>query len=207
MVTQIELRCAAIALDRGEMPAFVAGTERALKLARENDDAETPAITGLLLARVDMANGDFARAEARLREVIRYFAEGEVVPSEAEAQGLAAICYAALKRSDERDRAAARARELRSAITIRGSAAVVDTLLARLAGIDGQASQAAARLTEIAGDAKRREWTSIALEARLSALQIPGQAHDAAAAAQLRAEAGTRGFRWVIARLASTPGA
>ena len=209
MATQMELRCAAIALDRGEMPAFTSGTERALKLARENGDPETPANAGLLLARVDMAKGDFAVAAGRLEEVVRYFAEGEVVPSEAEAQGLVAICYAALSRNEERDRAATRARELRSAVTIRGSAAVVDILLARLAGMSGQQQQAAARLAELASDAERRDWTAIALEARLAAVQLPGQTHDPAASARrerLRADAESHDFRWITERLASTSG-
>jgi tetratricopeptide (TPR) repeat protein len=209
MVTQMELRCAAIALDRGEMSAFVAGSDRALELARENDDPETAANTGLLVARVDMANGDYAKAEKRLQEVIRYFAQGEVVPSEAEAQGLAALCYAALDRGDERNRAAARARELRSAITIRGSATIVDILLARLAALDGQPAQAVSRLAEVAADAERREWTAIALEARLAAVQVPGRTHDATASAareSLRADAEKRGFRWVVTRLAAASG-
>ncbi|HEY2395978.1 MAG TPA: protein kinase [Rudaea sp.] len=203
----VDLRCAVIALDRGDKATFVAGANRAVDLARDHDDKDTAAYAGLALARLDMANRDFPAAEKRLSSAIRYFADGEVVPDEAEAQALAALCYAALGRKVERDRAAGRAKELRSAITIRGSAAVVDTLLARLLADDGQPRQAALRLVELADDAAKRQWIARELEARLAAIPLLEQIGDASAAAQrkrVETTARQHGFGWVLDRLNST---
>ena len=203
---QVEFRCAAIALDRGEMQAFAAGAKRAVDLARDHGDTEIPAYASLLLARQDMASMDFPAAEKRLLPAIKFFADGEVVAAEAEAQGLAALCYAALGRTEERDRAATRARELRSSITIRGSAAIVDRGLAELLGVSGNREQAVSRLLELADDAEKRQWVALALEARLAAVHFLEQAGDSSTAEQrkrLEAAARQHGFLWVLARLTS----
>jgi eukaryotic-like serine/threonine-protein kinase len=202
----LELGCASIALDRGEVAAFLAGANRAIELARKHDDTLTVAYADMALAGVEMADRDFAAAEKRLPAVIKYFGDGESVAYEAEAQSMAAVCYAALGRTQERDRAASRAKELRSAITIRGSAAVVDRRLAQLLGYEGQPRDAAARLEELADDAAKRQWIALELEARLAAIPLLEQIGDASLAAkrkQLEASARQHGFGWVLRRLNS----
>jgi hypothetical protein len=151
---------------------------------------------------------DYPAALKRLQEAIAYFAEGEVVATEAEAQALAALCHAALGQDEERDRAAARARELRSAITLRLPGATIDVELARLLGVSGQQEQAASRLLALADDAEKRQWIALALEARLGAVQLLEQMSDPTAADQrrrLEAAARAHGFGWVMARLTSKP--
>jgi hypothetical protein len=207
-VVEAELRCALVALDRGDMQAFTSGTRRTLDLAREHGDRERSALAAMSLANVDMAGMDYPAALKRLQEAIAYFAEGEVVATEAEAQALAALCHAALEDDEARDRAAARARELRSAITLRLPGANIDVDLARLLGVSGQQKQAVSRLLALADDAEKRQWIALALEARLGAVQLLEQISDPTAADQrkrLDAAARAHGFGWVMARLTSKP--
>jgi hypothetical protein len=202
-----EQQCGAIALDRGDLAAFTAAMKRTLDLAREHNDAETPAYVNVLLAHVDVANHDYSAAITRLQPAIQYFADGEIFGSEAEAQSLVAICHAALGDAKGRDSAAARARELRSAITIRGSAAVVDRLLAQLQAVSGDRKSAAARLRELADDAHHRQWVALELEARLA--EMLSLAADDPSSTDLRrrveTDARQHGFGWVLSRLAAAP--
>jgi tetratricopeptide (TPR) repeat protein len=207
-VANAELRCALVALDRGDVAAFTAGIKRTQDLAAESGDADAPSSFGLPLARVEIAGMDYRAALKRLPDVVKYFAADGQVATEAEALSLVALCYAALGQDEERDRAATRARELRSAITLRLPGEIIDTELARLLGVSGQHKQAVSHLLSLADDAEKRLWIALALEARLGAVQLLEQIHDPTAADQrnrLETAARAHGFGWVLARLTSKP--
>jgi serine/threonine-protein kinase len=207
-VANAELRCALVALDRGDITAFTAGIKRVQDLAAESGDVEAPSMTGLPLARVDVAEMDYQAALKRLPDVIKYFAADGQVANEAEALSLAAFCHAGLGQDEERDRAATRARELRSAITLRLPGATIDVELARLLGVSGQQKQAVSRLLALADDAEKRQWIALALQARLGAVQLLEQMSDPTAPDQrkrLESAANAHGFGWVLARLTPKP--
>jgi tetratricopeptide (TPR) repeat protein len=201
---QIERECAAIALDRGEVDRALAGVDRATRIARDNNDPEQPIAADFMRAQIEFARHRYADAVPRLERAIAFYSAGERAPDEAEAQALLALCLLALDRPQQAEQAAARARDLRSAITIRMQAAVIDRLLAVFAGESGHATQAATRLLELAADADRREWVAVSLEARLAALQLMVRNKDPAAG-ELRARvedvARRHGFGWILQRL------
>jgi len=203
-VTGTELRCAQISLDRGNIAEAVGGFERTKKLAQAAHEADTQVHAELGLAKIDFGQGQFAAAAGRFESAARYFAEGERFAWEAIAQAQLALCYHALKRSEYRDRAAARSRELRSAITTRVDAATVDILLTQLKGMSGQRREAISRLLEFAQDAQKRYWIALALDAKLAAVGLLDEENDPSAA-QLRKEveqtARQHGFGWILARL------
>jgi len=203
-VTGTELRCAQISLDRGNIAEAVGGFERTKKLAQAAHEADTQVHAELGLAKIDFGQGQFAAAAGRFESAARYFAEGERFAWEAIAQAQLALCYHALKRSEHRDRAAARSRELRSAITTRVDAATVDILLTQLKGMSGQRREAISRLLEFAQDAQKRYWIARALDAKLAAVGLLDEENDPSAA-QLRKEveqtARQHGFGWILARL------
>lgn len=199
--------CASIARDRGEITVAVKGFERVRSLAEDNGFSIRVADADVLLARIDMAYARFDRARDRLSPAIEKLVTGGEVVSEAVAQSLIALCYAALNKPIERDRAATRARDLRSSITERQEVAAVDVTLARLLGMSGQRSQAIAQLQEFASDAEKRQWLAQSSEATLAAVELLEQDHDPAAAAlrlQLETTARQHGFGWVLARLSPT---
>ena len=114
-----------------------------------------------------------------------------------------ALCADALGDSAARDRAAARAKELRRGITERQEVFAVDFALAVLRARDGDAS-AIADLRAMADDADHRHWLGWSLESRLAAFEALRQRHDPAAdalGAEVASSAQAHGFGWVLARL------
>jgi hypothetical protein len=105
----------------------------------------------------------------------------------------------------ERDRAAARARSLRSSMTSKQEIYDVDIALAQLANGPEQRGEAIKRLRDLANDAQRRQWIGWALEAKLAAWQLLRAGGNAAAASRARdelaTEAGKRGYLRIIALL------
>ncbi len=203
-VMDVDLQCASVARDRGEIATAVAAFERIQKLATDTGNSDTEATTNLALARIDIGHRRFASARDRLTRVIANYAASGKAAQEAAAQSLSALCYFALSQPAESDRAAARARELRRAITQRQEVAVVDIALMQLLGESGERAQAISQLREFAADAQKRNWLSHSLEAELAAEQLLEQAHDPTAPASrllLEARARQHGFGWVLARL------
>jgi hypothetical protein len=142
-----------------------------------------------------------------LQNAIKIFASSEANTGEADAQSLLAVCGAALRDAKLRDRARARATQLRVAITSRLEVYPVDIELAQLAaGRDRPA--AIARLRDIAADAERRHWPSWSLEAKLAAwhLMTPGTDADGAAFGRaLEDQARQLGFGRVLALVRQPP--
>ncbi|MGH8123739.1 MAG: protein kinase domain-containing protein [Rudaea sp.] len=201
---EVDIKCASVARDRGEIPDAVAAFERVRNLAKNTGNSDAIAFTDMALAQIDIGYRRFARARERLMRAIGNYADNGKIAQEAEAQSLIALCYLALNQPVERDRAAARARELRRAITQRQEVAVTDIALMQLLGESGEPAQAISQLREFAADAQKRNWLAHSLEAELAALQLLEQAHDPTAPAarlQLEARARQHGFGWVLARL------
>jgi hypothetical protein len=135
------------------------------------------------------------------------FAKAEVNTGEADAHALLALCADALGDTAARDRAAARAKELRRGITERLEVLVVDWALAVLRARSGDAA-GIADLRAMADDAEQRHWLGWALESRLAAVEALRNRHDPAAdalAAEVAATARAKGFGWVLARLDKEP--
>jgi tetratricopeptide (TPR) repeat protein len=197
-----ELECGRIALDRGEVAAAVITLDHVRKLAEEIGDEGVWADAGVTLARIEIAREAWDKAIALLVDATEKYRTREDVAGEGTAQALAALVYSAQGKSAERDRAAARARELRVRITTRQNAFPIDVALAQLSGTDAQAAVSA--LLALASDAERRLWLAQSLEARYAAWQILDRNHDAAALRlreQILSAADKHGFGWLQARL------
>ena len=139
-----------------------------------------------------------------MQAAIKTCAAADLVTGEALAQSLLAISYAKLGRSNERDRAKARANELRSRVTEQQEVFAVDIALAQLRGESGQPDAAIAALRDLVADADKRDWLAWSLETRLVLVQVLERAGDQSAAAahsNLAADARKHGFGWVLTRL------
>jgi tetratricopeptide (TPR) repeat protein len=203
-IASTQFECAQIALDRGDISAAQAGVERVRSDAVRYANSMLVYNADLLQAQIAMGHGDWTRAVALLQRSIKTATEGQLVTGEAIAQSQLAICYAKLGRDAERDRAAARAKELRSRVTERQEVFAVDIALAQLGGGMGQQEAAAAVLRELAVDADKRQLHGWALESRLALLQLLESWHDPSAAAlrdQVTNDARGRGFGWILIRL------
>ncbi|HMM56282.1 MAG: hypothetical protein DYH18_02050 [Xanthomonadales bacterium PRO7] len=199
-----DLQCAVIAFDRGDTPLAVRDFERGGKFAADAKDAQSIATSMLGLAGIDMAQGNWAGARDRLTQAIATLAGSEAVALQALAQSQLALCHEQLHQPEQRDRASSAARELRSRVTARLDASMVDISLLRLQGLNGDAQKAATALQTLADDAEKRHWVPIALEAQLAAVELLDRANDPdAAALRNRVEASARqyGFRGILQRL------
>ncbi|HET8940522.1 MAG TPA: protein kinase [Rudaea sp.] len=200
----VEMECAQVALDRGQVATAVAAFEHILDWAQKKNNTRMAANTEVELAQIDIAYARYVRAGERLQRAAAGFtATGERV-SEAGAQGLLALCYAATGETQKRDDAAARASKLRSAITTGRQGFEIDLTLARVSGASGKSAEAIAQLRALAADAQKRQWIADALEAKLAAVRLLAQNHDPAADSlrlDLRNMARHYGFGWVLTRL------
>lgn len=196
-----EFQCAQIALDRGNVNDAQGGAEhaRTSALALHNNII---AIDGdLLVAGIAMGQRRWGDAIPRLQRAVTESTGSELTTSEAIAESQLAVCYATLGRGADRDRAAARAKALRSRITERQEIFAVDIALADVRGLAGDRSGAVAALNDLAADADRRQWIAWALESRLTAVELaPPPAASLRDA--VRTTAREHGFAWVLARLA-----
>src|SRR5213075_1470553 len=102
------------------------------------------------LGRIDMARQRWAEAAKRLQLAIDKSAVSPIY--EANAQSLMAQCRFAQGQRAEAERTLARARELRSRITMRGAVFVADVALANLDTPAGAKSRAAESLLALATD-------------------------------------------------------
>ena len=197
--------CALVAVDRGEPGVAQLLLEKVGQLSQSSGDAVYAANTQLLFGQIEFDAAQWAPAQERLRRAAKAFAIVEARTGEADAEALLALCAQALRDPAERDRAAARARELRTAITSKQEVYLVDIALARLASGGQQRGEAIAKLRELANDAERRHWISWSFEARLAEWQLlKVEGNDAAAArarTDLVAAARARGFNRILALL------
>ena len=202
-------QCAQIALDRGDANAAHAGAEQARVGAKPLGDMMTAGNGDLLLAQIAIGQGDCRKALPPLQDAVKTFVAAQMVTGEADAQSLLALCYARLGRADERDRAAARAKTLRSRITDHQEVFAVDIALAQLRGETDHADIAIAALRDLVADADKRHWLAWSLESRLALVQILDIQHDATAASSREAlakDARMHGFNWVVRRLGALRG-
>jgi len=201
------LRCALVALDRGEVVPAVSALERALATATEIEEMELLVTSAIELARVDMARQRWAEAAKRLQLAIDKSAALPIF--EVNAQSLMAQCRLSQGQRPEAERALARARELRSRITMRGAVFVADVALANFDTRAGTKSRAAESLLALAADGEKRFWIGPALDAQLAALAMLEAAHAASAEVhreQIATSARQHGYGWVLARLQASPG-
>jgi Holliday junction resolvase len=147
----------------------------------------------------------WAVAQEPLRRAAKAFDVAEARTGEADAEALLALCAQGLKDPIERDRAAAKARDLRAAITSKQEVYLVDIALARLASGGQQRSEAITKLRELASDAQSRHWIGWSLEAKLAEWQILKSDGNEAAASRVRADleaaARARGFNRIVTLL------
>jgi serine/threonine-protein kinase len=198
-------QCAAVALTRGEVDRARQLFAEALSAAGTINDARTHADIDTALAAIDFADGDYTQARQRLTTAIDRVAPSETIGIEALAQSMLARTLLALRDAPGSERAATRARALRSRMTGRLEVFGVDLLLEQLRGDLGERAPALAALRELARDAEQRHWMTNALEARLAMLPMLDAMGDAKAAATLRrdlsADAKKCGCGWINARL------
>jgi DNA-binding winged helix-turn-helix (wHTH) protein/tetratricopeptide (TPR) repeat protein len=203
----VDFNCAEVALDRGDVAGAEDGLAEAMALAKSSHDLLMQPNIDMTLAQIEMGQQRWADARVRLERSADGFAKAEVNTGEADAHALLALCADVLGDTAARDRAAARARELRRGITERLEVLVVDWALAVLRARSGDAA-GIADLRAMADDAERRHWLGWALESRLAAVEALRNRHDPAAdalAAEVAATARAKGFGWVLARLGNEP--
>jgi serine/threonine-protein kinase len=199
-----EYECAVTALERGDVEVAEAGFSRAQEVAMKTNSAAALAIVDVQLARIDMSRRNWPAAHDRLLRAIDKYAGEELTGYEAVAQSLLALTAQRLDNIAERDRAAARARELGSRVTARQKVLVAEIALAQLDGEIGSADSALLNLKRLADEATKRRWLADALYARLAMVELLAGAHDPRTTSErsaLRAEARQHGFDWLLARL------
>jgi hypothetical protein len=176
-----DLECGRILFDSGDEGNATAAFNRVRKLAGEIGDAAGWADAGVALARIEIAREQWDKATPLLADAASKFHTREDVTGEGIAEALAAVAYAAQGKSEERDRAIARARELRARITTRQNAFPIDISLTQVAGTDAHAAESVSALLALAADAERRQWLAQSLEAKFAAWQILDRDHDVTA--------------------------
>ncbi|MGB8379164.1 MAG: winged helix-turn-helix domain-containing protein, partial [Rhodanobacteraceae bacterium] len=155
-VASAQFQCAQIALDRGDVKAARAAAEQARVGAAPLNDAVTLGNVDLLQGQIAVGRGDCNTAIPYLQDAVKTSVSSELTTAEAIAQSQLAMCYEGLGRGDERDRAAARAKTLRSRITEHQEVFGVDIAMAQLRSERGAPAAAVAALDALAADADQR---------------------------------------------------
>jgi tetratricopeptide (TPR) repeat protein len=201
--------CALVATDRGDTDVARIMLAKVERLSETGSNAAYAGNALLELGQLEFDALRWASARDLLRRAARVFSMHETQTGEADAEALLALCADALGDAVDRDRAIARARSLRTAITSKQEVYFVDIALAQLAVGSEERSAALTRLRELAIDAQRRHFLAWSLEAKLAEWQILRSQGDGAAAARLRTdlevEARKHGFRRIIALLGAPP--
>jgi tetratricopeptide (TPR) repeat protein len=195
--------CAVLAIDHGDIDQ----ASRLLDRVRELSDASANGIysanSRFEQGQIALEASQFATARKLLEDAARLFAAKEARTGEANAEALLALCAQEQGDTTERDRASARARQLRTAITSKQEIYVVDIALAQLPTDARARNDALDGLRKTAIDAERRHWVSWALEAQLAEWRVLKAGGDEAAAsrvgAELRSKAERYGFRRIVA--------
>lgn len=208
-VASMQFECALIALDRGDLAAARSGIDAAAAGAKNAGDATIAFNADLVRGHLALADDQLDAASAALDRAIATASTAQFVAGEAIAQALRAL--SAQRRGDTaaRDRAKARAMQLRSRANQRQEVFMVDIALAQLDAMGEAPADGIARLRALAADAQRRHWLGWSLEARLAEVQSLAAASGTPAADALRhaldADARAHGFGWIVARLARVP--
>ena len=207
----VEVICAQVALDRGDVDAAVASLTGVAQKAAVAKDTFDAANAQLLLGQIALGRQQWSAARGVLQQSLQGWVASQEPSGQSVCEGLLALTYAALGDSVARDRAAARARELRSRVNQRFEVLPVDIALAELQGDSGDRDAAITALNELADDAMKRQWMGMALEARLAAVHLLERGSDRTAAKAARdaltTDARKAGFGWVDQRLAMTQAA
>jgi DNA-binding winged helix-turn-helix (wHTH) protein/tetratricopeptide (TPR) repeat protein len=183
--------CALVEADRGNSTAARAGFEDVIRRVGSGGDMSYTNNADMMLAQLDMDDGQWRTAHERLQQASHGFAAAEERTGEADAEAMLALCEQALGNAAARDRALARARTLRQSITSRQEVYMVDIALARLGDpAHPDPSAAADKLLALGADAGRRHFLAWSLEAKLAAweLQHAQTAAGGAAASALHLE-------------------
>jgi DNA-binding winged helix-turn-helix (wHTH) protein/tetratricopeptide (TPR) repeat protein len=198
--------CAEVALDRGETDRSRALFAKVASLSAAGHNPIYAANTELKLGQIESEAAHWTEAARRLRLAAQGFAGIDAATGEADADALLAICAETTGDTAERDRALARTRKLRAAITTRQEVYFVDIALAQ---VDGAAhGDAAARLHALALDAEHRGFVSWSFEAKLAqwrVLAAHGSPEARSLRAQLERDARSRGFNRIVALLELPP--
>jgi DNA-binding winged helix-turn-helix (wHTH) protein/tetratricopeptide (TPR) repeat protein len=199
--------CALVETDRGNAAGARAGFEAVIRRVGTGGDTTYRDDSLMMLAQLDMDDGQWRTARERLQQASRGFAAAEERTGEADAEAMLALCEQARGDVTERDRALGRARTLRQSITSRQEVYVVDIALDRLGDpAHADATAAADKLLALAADAERRHFLAWSLEAKLAAWELlHASSTDRAAAQALRAQieksAHEHGFGRVLTKL------
>jgi DNA-binding winged helix-turn-helix (wHTH) protein len=193
-----DFECAQVALDRGDVAAAEAGLGAARAAARAHGETMTVGNADLLAGQIALGERRAGPAAADFELAGKEYAGGGMVTGQALAASFLALADQALGRPGPRDAAAAQARALRARITERQEVFAADIAAAQLDGEIGSGAAAEAALEALAASAARRGWVSLALEARLAAVEVAGHGSQRQ---QLAAEARRSGFNWVLRRL------
>ena len=165
--------CALIESDRGNAAGARAGFEEVIRRVGSGGDNSYRNNSLMMLAQLDMDDGHWSAARARLIEASRGFAAAEERTGEADAEAMLALCAQELGDAAARDQSLDRARTLRQSITSRQEVYLVDIALAQLPSASHSDQKSAAdRLLALAADAEQRHWMVWALEARLAAWRL-----------------------------------
>lgn len=202
----VEVTCAQVALDRGDVDAAVASLTAVARTAVAAKDSFDAANAQLVLGQIALGRHDWVAARGFLRQSLQGWTNSQEPAGQAVSQGLLALSYDALGNTVERDRAIAQSRELRSRINSRAEMLPLDIALAQLQGRIEDRTAAIAALAKLANDANERHWVGMAFEAKLAALRLQqgegnGRAEKVARDA-LTARAKKSGFRWILQRIA-----
>ena len=198
-----EFECALTALESGDLVAARAGLERA-KAAATTTNSTTLGLVEMQQARIDVANGLWTSARDHLARAVEKFKADERPGDEAVAQAQFALVNLELGNDEERDHAAARAKDLISQITSPRPILMANIALAELQGEMGKADAALTTLHSLADDADARYWFVDALEARHAALRLyqrNSRKEAEAARHELEAAARQHGFNWLLTRM------
>jgi DNA-binding winged helix-turn-helix (wHTH) protein/tetratricopeptide (TPR) repeat protein len=201
-----QFTCAQVEMDRGNIVAARHGFEVVASLAHDTGSTIYEANAEMSLAQIDMGRGHCHEARPRFERAVQNFATAKAPTGEADVQAMLALCADTLGDAPARDRALARARDLRRGVTERQEIYVVDIAAAILRGRDGDTAGAVTALRALADDAAQRHWQNWALECRLAIVQLLKLNHDPRAAtehARLVADAKRLGFGWITQRLAA----
>ena len=197
--------CAQIALDRGEVDAATASLRTIAQNAIAAHDSFDAANAQLVLGQIALGHRDWAQARGLLQQSLQGWNASDEPAGQAVSEALLALCDVALGDVTASDRAAARARELRSRTNQRGEVRLLDIALTELQAETGDRHAAVTALQSLADDAGKRQWLGMELETRLAALRLLERDADRAAAKSaydaLAASARSRGFGWVLQRM------
>jgi thioredoxin-like negative regulator of GroEL len=199
-----DFECAQIALDRGEVDAAARVLQSIEAKSSAVADTFFEANAELLLGQIAMGRRQWSAGRDALQKSLAGWTAAKELAGEATASAFLALCAQGLSDTKARDQEAARARELRSAVTQRAEVFELDVALAELQGVSGPPEQAQEALRALARDAEQRHWPGLALEARLAALRVAEQGADSGSIASsinsLKADAHHAGYEWVAVR-------